>query len=241
MAQNAHLAMGYPVVATGNRRCAMGENGENAIEVRVARTEDARGLLEIYAPYVRNTAITFETEVPSASEFERRIARTLERYPYLVAERDGVPVGYAYASPFKGRPAYDWAIETSLYVDAESRRSGVGARLHAALETALRAQGVRNMYACIAVPASDGEDPYLTRDSVRFHEHMGYRLVGEFERCGCKFGRWYSMVWMERMIGGHEPHPEHPLPFDAGRAEAALRRMATVTKCRSAAPFGDIS
>ena len=110
------------------------------LTIRVARPEtDAPRCHEIYAPYVRDTAITFEYEPPTLAEFTARMARTLERYPYLVAERsgaDGQPhiVGYVYASPFKARPAYDWAVETSIYVDRVERRSGVGRALHNALE-----------------------------------------------------------------------------------------------------------
>ena len=175
---------------------------ENDIKVRVAGEEDAEALLAIYAPYVKETAITFEYEVPDVEEFQRRIRNTLKRYPYLVAEQEGKAVGYAYAGPFHARPAYDWAVETSIYVDRGTRGRGVGKRLYEALERALTAQGILNLNACIAYPPSE-EDPYLTRDSVRFHEHMGYRMVGEFYSCGYKFKRWYNMVWMEKLIGEH--------------------------------------
>ena len=174
----------------------------NGIQVRVARAEDAEALLEIYAPYVRQTAISFEWEVPSVEEFAERIRHTLTRYPYLVAERDGHAVGYIYASPFIARAAYDWAVETSIYVDRGERHTGVGRALHDALEARLRAQGVLNMCACIAVPV-DAPDEYVDCNSAQFHEHLGYRLVGEFQKCGYKFGRWYNMVWMEKLIGEH--------------------------------------
>ena len=101
--------------------------------IRVAALDDAEELLKIYAPYVRETAITFEYEVPSPEEFRERIAHTLEKYPYLVAEHDGKIVGYAYVSPFKERAAYAWAVETSIYVRREGRRQGVGRALYAAL------------------------------------------------------------------------------------------------------------
>ena len=175
---------------------------EKNVTVRVARLDDAPALAAIYAPYVRKTAITFEYEPPTAEEFAARMRKTLEFYPYLVAELDGEPVGYAYASPFKGRPAYDWAVETSVYVAHGHEGEGIGRKLHDALAACLRAQGVCNMYACIAVP--DGpDDETLTRNSEQFHAHLGYRLVGEFYRCGYKAGRWYNMVWMELMIGEH--------------------------------------
>ena len=179
--------------------------------VRAAAPEDAAALLEIYAPYVEKTAITFEYAVPSPEEFAGRIARTLERYPYLAAEAEGRIMGYAYAGPFKERAAYDWAVETTVYVREEAKRQGVGRTLYAALERCLAAQGVLNLNACVACP--EREDEYLTRDSVDFHRRMGYRLAGEFRQCGCKFGRWYNMVWMEKHIGLHPADPPPVTPF----------------------------
>lgn len=192
--------------------------------IRIAREEDAARLLEIYRPYVTDTAITFEYEVPSAEEFRERIRSTLEKYPYFVEEKNGRIEGYAYAGAFKGRAAYDWAVETSIYVDGDTRRNGVGRALYEALEKALRLQGIRNAEACIAAPR--GQDPYLNEDSIRFHEHSGYRMVGRFEKCAYKFDRWYDMVWMEKFIGDH---PEVPVvlppvfPFRELCARGAFR------------------
>lgn len=182
------------------------------LTIRAAAPEDAAALLEIYAPYVEKTAITFEYAVPSPEEFTGRIARTLERYPYLAAESEGEILGYAYAAPFKERAAYDWAVETTLYVREDAKRRGMGRALYAALERCLAAQGILNLNACVAVP--EREDEYLTRDSVEFHQRLGWRLAGEFFQCGCKFGRWYNMVWMEKHIGPHpaEPPPVKPFP-----------------------------
>lgn len=175
----------------------------NEYTIRAAASEDAAALLAIYAPYVAETAITFEYEVPTEAEFSRRIARTLERYPYLAAERRGEILGYAYAGPFKERSAYDWAVETTVYVRRDGKRQGVGGALYGALERCLGAQGILNLNACVACP--EREDEYLTRDSIEFHRRMGYRIVGEFQQCGYKFGRWYNMVWMEKHIGEHRP------------------------------------
>ena len=134
------------------------------IRIRPAKPEDAEKLLAIYAPYVEQTAITFEYEVPTVEEFRERIHNTLKKYPYLVAEQGGEPVGYAYVGPFHDRPAYDWAVETSIYVDQNKKRMGIGKKLHEALEEELRNRGFLNMNACIAYPAQ--EDEYLTRNSV---------------------------------------------------------------------------
>ena len=184
-----------------------------AITLRTAALPDAERLLEIYRPYVEETAITFEYTVPTMEEFRGRMARVLEKYPYLVAERDGTIVGYAYAGPFVGRAAYDWSVETTIYLDRAVRRQGIGGRLYAALETALAAMGILNLNACIGYPRE--EDEYLNRNSAQFHAHLGYRMVGEFHRCGYKFGRWYDMVWMEKLLGEHPAVPAPVIPFPA--------------------------
>lgn len=162
-------------------------------------------------PYVEKTAITFEDEMPSVSEFQDRIRRTLQTYPYLVALIDGQIVGYAYASPFKERAAYAHSVELSIYVDTNMRQQHVGGFLYAALEDCLKRQGFLNLNACIAAPIA--EDPYLDDNSIRFHEHLGYQLVGRFHRCGYKFDRWYDMVWMEKMLGEHTVPAPKIIPF----------------------------
>ena len=191
------------------------------VRIRTASVQDARDLLGIYAPYVTDTAITFEYDVPTVEEFATRIGNTLKKYPYVVALAGKEIVGYAYAGHFQTRAAYQWAVETAIYVRRDGRRMGVGRRLYDALEQALRAQGILNMNACIAYPCA--EDAYLTRDSVLFHERLGYRLVGQFQACGYKFDRWYDMVWMEKHIGAHVS-PQAPVKrFDEvrGALEAA--------------------
>ena len=227
------------------------------IKLRLATPQDADALLEIYAPYVKQTAISFEYDVPGVAEFAERIEQTLQRYPYLLAyvsngaacaydERNenfkisasaagagseilpadearncasgaakqnsanlivaakksgvnlkpGQILGYAYASAFKERAAYDWSAESSVYVSQNVRALGIGRLLYEALERALRAQNIANMNACIAC----GNDEYLNDASVRFHERMNFRFVGRFQRCAYKFGRWYDMAWMQKPI-----------------------------------------
>jgi predicted acetyltransferase/ribosomal protein S18 acetylase RimI-like enzyme len=177
------------------------------LHIRAAQIADAKKLLAIYAPYVRETAITFEYEVPTVEEFAARIAHTLDRYPYLVAEYDGEIVGYAYAGPLHERPAYDWAVETSIYIRQYRKGQGIGRTLYDALEEQLRRQNIVNVNACIASPVV--EDMHLTKASILFHEKLGYQMVGEFHQCGYKFDTWYNMVWMEKMIGKHSvPQPQ---------------------------------
>ena len=200
----------------------------SGLRIRVATLADAARCHEIYVPYVRDTAVTFEYEPPTFDEFRARMAKTLERYPYLVAEKTDTGahdasariVGYMYVSPFKERPAYDWAVETSIYVDRACRRGGVGRALHAAMERCLTAQGILNMEACIAT--TDVEDEHLTNDSWRFHERMGYRLVGEFRQCGYKYHRWYNMIWMEKHIAPHGEDQPPVIPFPEVRGRLGI-------------------
>lgn len=188
--------------------------------IRRARPEDAQALLSIYAPYVNGTAITFEYDVPTVKEFANRMAGITEKYPYLAAERAGRILGYAYASSFHPRAAYGWCAEVSIYVDRAEKGSGVGGALYRRLEEALKAQGILNLNACIAY--AETEDKYLTNDSVSFHAHMGYEMVGRFHRCGYKFGRWYDMIWMEKMIGEHEKNVQPVRPFEEIRERLGL-------------------
>ena len=177
------------------------------MQIRVAEEKDAAALVEIYSYYVEKTAITFEYETPSITEFRQRIKQTLKRYPYLAAvDGHGKIVGYAYASSFKNRAAYDWSVETTIYVDKDVKRQGIGKKLYEALEEILQKQHVINLDACITDP--EIEDEYVTKNSVQYHEHLGYHMVGKFYKSGYKFGRWYDMVWMEKIIG--EPHAGQP-------------------------------
>ena len=169
--------------------------------IRSAVPEDAERLLEIYSYYVANTAISLEYDVPTQLEFKGRIENTLKKYPYIVLENDGIIQGYAYAGPFKGRAAYHLSCEVSIYVDRGAKGCGFGRKLYEALEEKLKGQGILNLYACIADPIV--EDEYLTKNSEQFHRHLGYVKVGEFHKCAYKFGRWYNMIWMEKMIGEH--------------------------------------
>lgn len=172
---------------------------QSDITIRIVRESDTEELLAIYAPYVSETAITFEYTVPTIEEFRDRIRKTLAKYPYLVAVQDAEILGYAYASEFKNRAAYDWAVETTIYVKQDSRKSGVGKKLYQALEEVLKQQHICNLYACIAYP---------NPGSIGFHEHLGYQTIGHFSKCGYKLETWYDMIWMEKMIAAHGIKPE---------------------------------
>ena len=180
---------------------------------RIATPDDAPALLAIYAPYVENTAISFEYAVPSVEEFRSRIEGVRKSYPYLVAEAaDGSLLGYAYTHTFIPRAAYDHCAETTIYLALDARHQGLGKRLYRALEELSLAQNIYNLYACIGEPQG-ADDEYLTDNSIRFHEHMGFRRIGVFTRSGYKFGRWYNMSWAEKLLMEHPEHPEPVIPF----------------------------
>lgn len=161
------------------------------MEIRLATPSDAAALLAIYAPYVENTAITFEYEVPTIEDFTNRIAKTLEKYPYLVAEEDGVVVGYAYASTYYARTAYDWAVELSVYVSLDSRGQGVGTKLYDALEYLLDQMGYIHFLVCISLP---------NEASLALHRKRGYQQVAHFPKIGYKFNRWHDIVWLQKSL-----------------------------------------
>ena len=161
------------------------------MEIRLAKPSDARSLLDIYAPYVENTAITFEYEVPTIEDFAIRIEKTLEKYPYLVAEEDGVVLGYAYASTYYARAAYDWAVELSVYVSQDARGQGVGTELYDALEDLLDQMGYVHFLACISLP---------NEASLALHRKRGYQQVAHFPKIGYKFNRWHDIVWLQKSL-----------------------------------------
>jgi phosphinothricin N-acetyltransferase len=189
------------------------------IKLRLATPQDADALLEIYAPYVKQTAISFEYDVPGVAEFAGRIEQTLQRYPYLIAyvSDEAACADDERNENFKisASEAYDWSAESSVYVSQNVRAFGIGRLLYEALQRALKAQNIVDMHACIAC----GDDEYLNDASVRFHERMGFRFVGRFERCAYKFGRWYDMAWMQKPIGEHLQNQPAMRPFACFRDE----------------------
>ena len=161
------------------------------MNIRLANSSDAATLLAIYAPYVENTAITFEYEVPSIDDFGNRIEKTLEKYPYLVAEEDGLILGYAYASTYYARAAYDWAVELSVYVSQDARGKGVGSKLYDELEDLLEQMGYMHFLACISLP---------NEASIAFHTKRGYEQVAHFPKIGYKFNCCHDIVWLQKSL-----------------------------------------
>ncbi len=169
--------------------------------IRLATEADLSAMLAIYAPYVRDDTASFEYRVPSAEAFAGRFARITARMPWLAAEEDGEVLGYAYADRPFGRSAYAWDAEASVYVRRDRRRAGVGAALYAELERRLTEMGFCNLFAVVTG---------ANQSSLAFHERLGYVRVAELPRMGYKFGRWYSTVWLLKIL--REEPGEAPLP-----------------------------
>jgi len=172
--------------------------------IRVARIDDAEAILNIYAPAVATTAISFELEPPSVQEIRERIANTLKKYPWLVFEDRGSVLGYAYGSTYRTRAAYQWSTEVSVYVHADARRMGVGRRLYEKLFQVLARQGFFNGYAVITLP---------NPASVALHESVGFTPIGVFHNVGHKLGQWHDVGWWQLEIQPHRKPDGPPLPF----------------------------
>lgn len=188
--------------------------------LRPATPADAPGVAAVYAPVVRDGHASFETTPPSRAEMAQRIARTLERYPWLVCEAEGRVRGYAYAGPHRDRAGYRWSAEVSVYVAPEMQRQGVGRALYAALLALLRAQGLVNVYAGVALPNAP---------SVALHEALGFRQIARYPGVGFKAGAWRDTGWWHRRLNPLAPHPAPPVPYpalDDGTVAAALAEGA---------------
>lgn len=179
--------------------------------IRIAKEDDAEELLKIYSYYVKNTAITFEQKVPSLEEFSNRIKETLINYPYLVAIVDGKIIGYIYASRFRTRESYICSAATSIYIEKSYQRKGIGKKLYSELCNILLKQNITNVYAGVANPIE--EDEYLTHNSEYFHKSMGFEIVAKYNKCAIKFGKWYNLIEMEKIIGEHSNQQKDFIPF----------------------------
>ena len=186
------------------------------ISLRQARTADAAALLEIYAPYVTETSVTFETEVPTLSEFTRRVQEITAQFSYLVAEEDGVILGYAYAHPYHERAAFHWTVETSIYVRMDAHRRKIGTRLYEALLALLRLQGVHTACAVITLPNDR---------SMAFHGKLGFVHGGSLPAVGYKFDRWYGVAYCYARLRSLEETPASLCPvhkLDPGKVDEIL-------------------
>ncbi|MDD4124858.1 MAG: GNAT family N-acetyltransferase [Eubacteriales bacterium] len=173
---------------------------EDEFVIRFASLSDAEGILAVYAPFITDTCISFETEIPSVESFRERMRGIMTAYPYLVCEKSGVIVGYAYASKYSERAAYRYSADVSIYIAPEYHRKGIGKQLYTTLLEILKERGFYTVFACIAGKNKKSED---------FHYSFGFVKVGEFHNAGFKHGRWHNIIWMEK------PLREYTNPEDA--------------------------
>lgn len=179
----------------------------SALTVREASLDDASRILEIYAPYITDTVISFEYEIPDIDAFRERMRGIMRRFPYLVCEEDGRVIGYAYAGTYMTRPAYDWCAEVSIYVDRERRGCGAGKLLYKSLFGILKERGFQNLYAVITAE---------NKESIAFHKSLGFEPFAVFEKVGYKQGRWLDVAWLQLFLGDHK---ENPVPVSVPENE----------------------
>jgi L-amino acid N-acyltransferase YncA len=173
--------------------------------IRLASAEDAVAIQAIYAPFVRETAVSFEVEPPTVEEMRQRIEKTLPRFPWLVCDSQGEVKGYVYATAHSERAAYSWSVNVSVYIHERCRRSGMGRALYASLFEILRLQGFYNAYAGATLP---------NPGSVGLHEAIGFRPVGVYEAVGYKFGAWHDVIWWQMALQERAATPLPPLFLD---------------------------
>jgi len=187
-----------------------------ALDLRLATTNDAAGIAEIYRPIVASTAISFEIEPPDEREIQRRIQETLPAYPCLVYEHGGVVAGYAYATKHRARAAYQWSVDTSVYVHSDFRRRGIGQGLYVSLIEILKAQGYFRAYAGIALP---------NPGSVGLHESVGFQAIGVYRSVGYKLGSWHDVGWWELALQRSVAAPRPPRGLAEAQSYPSWRDM----------------
>ena len=182
--------------------------------IRLAESADGRALADIYRPAVTDAVISFEVKPPDPDEMSRRVARVLERTPWVVLEREGTVLGYAYASPHRDRAAYQWSVDVSAYVHADARRLGVARALYTSLFALLVVQGFRNAYAGITLP---------NPASVGLHTSVGFTPVGIYRGVGYKHCAWHDTGWFERSLAPRIADPPLPRSLPECRSDPAFR------------------
>lgn len=189
----------------------------SSVEYRVAGVDDAAAIAAIYAPYVRDTIISFETEAPDAAEIAERIRRIGAHYPWLAAVSGGQIVGYAYACENRSRLAYRWSVDVAVYLHPSAQRRGIGSGLYRRLFALLRLQGFVNAFAGITLPNAA---------SVGLHEAMGFTLIGVYRRVGHKLGAWHDVGWWQLALQEPPATPAEPIAFPALDAPSIDRVLA---------------
>lgn len=193
--------------------------------MRLATEYDAQQIQAIYAPYVTDTAVSFELTTPTANDMLQRIVNTLRMHPWIVCERDGEVLGYAYAGPHRKRAAYQWAVDVSVYVGPNAHRSGVGTAVYQSLFAVLRLQGFFNAYAGATLPNAG---------SVGLHASLGFEEVGTYKQVGFKGGAWHDVIWWVLRLQAPAAMPTAPVSIqtliDTPQLNAALATGLTYLK-----------
>ena len=189
-------------------------------KIRLITENDISAVLDIYRPYVLNTIISFEYEVPSLEEFTERVKTITAEYPWLVCENQDIIIGYAYASKHRYRTAYQWSPESTVYVSTEFQGKGVGRILYETLFSILRLQGYFNVYAGVGLP---------NEKSVGFHRALGFDEIGDFKKVGYKHGNWHDTKWFQLHLSEHINNPPAPktiVEIENGRELQAILDVA---------------
>lgn len=173
--------------------------------IRLATSKDAAAILNIYAPYIQHTSLTFEQDVPPLKDFENRITDYLKSWPWLICEIDGILAGYAYASRYRERICYQWSVECSVYIHDNYQQTGIANALYEGLMEILKRQGYVNVYAVINLP---------NPKSVSFHERFGFKWFATFDHVGYKLGEWKNVGWWQIMLNELADDPPFPIPFE---------------------------
>lgn len=177
----------------------------NNLQIRLIQDTDSQGVLAVYKPYIENTAITFEYDVPESAAFLERIKNVTAGYPWLVCLENNEVIGYAYASKYRDRVAYQWAAESAIYLKEGAHRKGIARILYEALFQILRLQGYTNLYAIITLP---------NVKSVGFHQAMGFQEIGIFRNVGYKMNKWHDVIWFEKQLTAHLDNPAIPTKME---------------------------
>src|SRR6188474_1692578 len=192
--------------------------------IRVAIKDDAAGMLDIYAPFILNSGVTQETEVPTVEDFQKRIISNLAERPWLVCEVNNEMAGYAYAGRHRDRKGYQWCTEPSVYISEKYWGLGVANVLYTALFDILKLQGYVNAYAVITLP---------NERSIAFHKKFGFEYLTTYQKIGYKLGQWHDVGWMQYEINPHKKDPGDPVRFadmDKSVIDSILKKSSVLLK-----------
>lgn len=185
-------------------------------KIRLATDMDASQILNIYKPYITDTVITFENKVPSVEEFKERMKNIQSKYPWFVCEIDGRIVGYAYASKFHERIAYEWSVDFSIYIEQSFHGKRIGKALYYALLNTLKMQGFCNAYAIITSPNVKSE---------AIHKSLGFKEMGTAKKSGYKMGKWLDVKWFELQFNEHKENPDAPISIDVAASKSEFEEI----------------